>query len=68
MSRAPGKNDAEKVAAKTTEKKTGAGPAMAAHSKDAASSGKSGQDLKATAKKSGTGHRSSMRRAGDVSA
>lgn len=49
MSKTPDKTTTAK--ATTSEKKTGAGPALAAHSKDAASSGKSGQDAKSTATK-----------------
>ncbi len=48
------KTTTEKVTTKTVEKKTGAGPAMAAHSKDAETSGTSGQDREATSTKSRT--------------
>lgn len=39
-------------AGKSTESKVGAGPALAAHPKDAATTGKSGQNVKATTKRS----------------
>lgn len=53
MSKTPEKTTTktERVTTTTVEKKIGAGPAIAAHSKDAASSGTSGQDAKATTKK-----------------
>jgi len=49
---APKNAAAEKAAPATVAKRTGSAPAMAAHSKDAASRGKSGQSKAASAKKS----------------